>query len=437
MNMRPGFPPHKISIRAEAILEELEFHFQAETIEALLAPRGSRAKTSRIAALFDQVGETSDRQRRAIARRLMERNINTGAPLSARDAARLRKVIDPRTDVPLVQRSGVNERLRELLPEAPETMEDPRQVWEFVRSLLPDFLPEGLRANPEDSDNDGRPDDAEPGDPPPEDGDGQVGTGQEVLGPWPQNANPVPYTRLDFVIEEVLCLDSTNGEAGRDEISISGLFTQFDRHFNPGTWSTGRSESEVAPIQALGRFRDGENFTGLTTPFHSFDLTGWQMPCFATATVFLAETDPGGGFQAFVDAAASPVPPPSSDSTESLIYALQYSMLIAGGLMMAGAVALGPFGALGGFAIGVVIGVIWVYNALGGNRDEIFPPQTTAPQLVLRPAMFSDHPFYGATRSVTERLHFEVDGGAYDVFYHWELSEPLQTSPGDQDEAAG
>jgi hypothetical protein len=199
----------------------------------------------------------------------------------------------------------------------------------------------------------------------------------------------------------------------------------------------------VLPIDAIGQFRDGTVYRNVRDPYASFDLSTATMPHAAMVFFAMAETDPAGGFETFVNALDLEVRNLTGfNESEAMPYIIAMALgpIAAFGVGAGLGFAIGgPPGAAVGAIVGLVAGiVIMITSVLGlfgvldfSNNDEIFGLEEAS--VILNPRSLQGFPFRGSTRSETQRLLLEGDGGTYEVTYHWRLRNRRPEVTEDQD----
>ena len=420
--MRNGqrFDRSKVSNRGAVLLEEFQLLAQARLAEELMASTGGSSKGP-MSKLVELGPRYPARRRQRFVARLMNTDLSTGRALSARDRMRMRRMADPTSKVPMVERAGTARAVADALTSGvakdPTTPDEQR---DFLIGLLGEFQPVTTH-----DDEDGRPDDADPGDPTADLRPGRPQIAVDISPP--KQPRLVPYSKLDFVIEEVICVNTTRGEAGKDEISISGGAVSAPLNEES---SEMRSTRAVLPITAVGQF-GRSTIASLTPPFHTFELDGLTMPRYCRMFVTMAETDPQGGFDVFMR--QFNVNFLNSTGFDEIAYFQGVGDLVASagfsglaGLLIQLETEVdtpAEWEVLSGLLGGLVASVISLYFSFGGNEDEIFNVEQSTVYLT-RNAL-DDHPFYGGTRSPTDTLNFEGDSGLYEVNYHWELRDPV------------
>lgn len=396
-----------LSERGAAIARAFQLHYQAELAEVLLAEPGSMEKISPMARiLLRQKEQMPRRLRRKLIQQLMTQDVKSRRPLSSSERVMIKQVVDPKAKTPISERSEIKALLKKTMQPYMEikAIKKGDELYEILMALLADFYCIEPRKPDEKPRN--------------------VPGAFQVPAPQPQPP-VVPYSRLRMMVERVVSRDPTNGEAGQDEISISGAMFQGPLT-DPNNPQPPVGDPVVIPPVAVGQFRRNDVIEYNPDRVHAeFDLTGVQEPYLVNVLFTMAETDPSGGFGTFMSDLVTELRPNVGRILFEVFAALASGAV--GGVIGAGFGAMaGPVGAIIGAVVGVIIGLIApIYSLITNwqNYDDIFEINDD-PFLVLMPETFSGWPFFGATRSVTQTMVMVGDGGQYDVDFHWKLSQP-------------
>ena len=417
-----------MSDRAQAVIDATLLHYRGAFAEALLngkappAPERDKrlpnheGKTpNAVGAMMNMASELNRRQRKRLVSMLMNDDIGNHR-LTSSDRVRLKNRIQPGEKQAYAKRHPLEDAFASIYghPEAFKNKGE-RELEDWMRGQLGDFFP-GLRFA-----DDGRPDDAEPGDPSPDKGD-------------PEPTSPVPGTPpqqqfLHLNIDEIECVDDTNGELGPDEISYSGVATDGPM---AGFIDPSAVGGVLLEIRDAGAFRAGDtrNETALT-PFHSYDLSGLSMPHLFVVHLCMAETDRTSSvwtaFPMFMNFFFQDIQAEALNLWQVYLITIPGTTLAGAGI---GLHAGGPIGAAIGAAIGVLLGTVLTY-VFNGNSDDIFSPETIWLQLGTDPLSFE--PFNGNSRTSTVATELRGDGGTYNIHHHWALSGFSTAGPGDSD----
>ena len=393
--------------RGAAIARAFQLHYQAELAEVLMAEPGSMVKHSPMARILARQKEQMPRKlRRKLVQQLMTQDVKSRRSLTSTERVMMKRVVDPKAKTPISERSEIKSLLKKTMRPYAEVKEIKKgsRLYEILMAFLADFY----CIEPREPDEKPR----------------NIPGVFQVPPPEPQPP-VVPYSRLRMMVERVVSRDTTNGEAGQDEIAISGAMFQGPLT-DPNNPQPPVGDPVVIPPVAVNQFRRNEVFEYNPDRVHAeFDLTGVQEPYLVSVLFTMAETDPSGGFDTFMSDLVTELRPNIGQILWEVFGAL--AMGAAGGVVGAGFGALaGPVGAIVGAVVGVIIGLIgplYILITNWQNYDDIFDINDD-PLLVLIPETFSGWPFYGATRSVTQTMVMVGDGGQYDVDFHWELSQP-------------
>jgi hypothetical protein len=379
--------------RAQATIDTLRLYYLAEIAEALLSetPAGpmtrtkdrARRKTSVGQTMAKHLGHLDARQRKRFAKRLMNRDMTTGAPLSARDRLVLRRLVKPNSKENVFDRGDLIKILMEqLFPDGPVAIKDPVKAGKIWADLLTDFMPLA--------------------------GDSSGGGG----GGSPQPAT-IQHSALRLRLHEIRCLDETNPESGKDEISFAGVGLNGPAaSFDPINASP--SNTEMVQMQDTGKYETGDvrSWSG-GTRVHDFSLNQAVMPHAFSVYFVLAETD-WGGFSNFIE--------DLYEDIEADIATILASLAAIAGTAIASGAGIGTLagpigtviGAVAGAVLGAVIGVV-----VSVSQDDIFPPM--AIPMILSPETLAGAPFFGGNETAPFTETFVDHGGSYRLTYSWEL----------------
>lgn len=396
-----------LSERGAAIARAFQLHYQAELVEVLLAEPGSMVKISPMARILSRQKEQMPRRlRRKLVQQLMTQDVKSRRTLSSSERVMMKRVVDPKSKTPISERSEIKALLEKTMQPYAEikAVKKGSELYEMLMAFLADFhCIEPLK---------------------PEEKPRNIPGVFQVPRPDPQPPL-VPYSRLRMMVERVVSRDTTNGEAGQDEISISGAMFQGPLT-DPNNPQPPVGDPVVIPPVAVSQFRRNEVFEYTPDRVHAeFDLSGVQEPYLVSVLFTMAETDPSGGFDTFMSDLVTELRPDVGQILLGVFGAL--AMGATAGVIGAGFGALaGPVGLIIGAVVGTIIGLIVpLYSLITNwqNYDDIFDINDD-PLLVLMRETFSGWPFYGASRSVTQTMVMVGDGGQYDVDFHWQLSQP-------------
>jgi len=385
--------------RAQAVVETLQHYYTAEIAEALLSekPAGpmtmgsgskfknqARRKSSVGMTINKYLGHLDPRQRKQFARRLMTRDMTTGALLSPRRRLALRRMVKPNHKTHVFDRGPILKDLVEIL--FPGDIK-PIKGGAFWADILPDFIPQAADSN----------------------GGGSGGSGG---GGTPQPAT-VQYGALRLRLHEIRCLDATNPESGRDEIAFSGVGLNGPAaSFDPITATP--SNTDIVDMQETGKYETGDSksWSG-GTRVHDFSLNQIVMPHVFSVFFVLAETD-WGGFSSFIEDLYEDIEADVATIIATLAATIGVAIAAGAGI---GTLA-GPIGTvIGAVAAAVLSAVIGL--AVAASRDDIFPPM--AIPIMLTPEALSGSPFFGGTETAEFSETFVDHGGSYRLTYSWEL----------------
>ncbi|MFY0660078.1 MAG: hypothetical protein JXR15_06255 [Shimia sp.] len=256
---------------------------------------------------------------------------------------------------------------------------------------------------------------------------------------FPEQAIVTGVTAVEFLVDRVTCIRETRGEAGADEIRFAALgavglveaydVTEASGYFEvPGIPADRQGDQPVTDEFDAGSFRTSDTavFNPPIIPMR-FETRTMSLPRVFVTFFSMAETDPQGGFTAYLfeldTALRAEINYLTNEATMN-IYITMGSTLVGAfwvGTMIGAFV--GPIGALVGALIGLAVGivgalVIWL-GAMFANRDDIFDLQIRV--LELSPETLTGWPFHGNTTSVPLEFRTQGDGGTYDVIYRWRL----------------
>lgn len=394
-------PARGISRRGKAVLHELQLHYQAETAEVLLSDLGSMVKQSAVARLLAERVDPNPRRRRQQAEKLMTLNVVTGEKLSPGEVFRMRQAVKPGAKTPMRDRSGIVDTLSAILKPEKAVKKDSPQAWHHIMGILGDFYP--VDYGPLDSTSPHR----------------------VHIGPARLPAPVLPFGTLDMMVEQVICRDKT-GEVGKDEIAISGIKLQGPVVDPAVTTPPTTVASEVLPVTFVAQFKRNDVHTYAPPRLHaSFNLSSAFAPHFVAVFFGMAEQDGGGGF-----AGAMRDMNTELGNDIGLVLLNVFAVFISIGALGVGGAMVGSVGGVPGVVVGAIIGSvlgtiigIWTFTSNIQNLDDIIG-MSDHPTLFLVPETFTDWPFYGGTRSVSQTMVLEGSGAQYDVIYHWQLSQP-------------
>ncbi|WP_083098124.1 hypothetical protein [Pseudophaeobacter leonis] len=345
-----------LSERGAAIARAFQLHYQAELAEVLLAEPGSMVKISPMARILSRQKEQMPRRlRRKLVQQLMSQDVKTRRTLSSSERVMMKRVVDPKAKTPISERSEIKVFLEKAMQPYMElkAVKKGSELYEILMAFLADFYCiEPLK---------------------PEEKPRNIPGIFQVPSPDPQ-PTLVPYRRLRMMVERVVSRDTTNGEAGADEISISGAMFQGPLT-DPNNPQPPVADPVVIPPVAVGQFRRNEVIEYNPDRVHAeFDLTGMQNPYLVSVLFTMAETDPSGGFGTFMSDLVTELRPNIGQIFLEVFGAL--AMGTVSGVVGAGFGALaGPVGAVIGAVVGTIIGLIgpiYILITNWQNYDDIF-----------------------------------------------------------------
>ena len=386
--------PVAMTERAQAVVDTLQQYYIAEIAEALLSekPAGpmtlgkdreskerAQRKTSVGQTVTKNLGHLNSRQRRRFARRLMTRDMTTGTLLSPRRRMALRRLVKPGSKNNVFERGTIITDLVEILfPGDHSPIKDPVKSGRVWADLLTDFIPQAA--------------------------DGGGGT--------PQPAT-IPHSALRLRLHEIRCLDATNPETGKDEISFSGVGLNGPAaSFDPITATP--SNTDMVDLQDTGQYRTGDvNDWPTGTRVHDFSLNQIIMPHVFSVYFVLAETD-WGGFANFIEDLYEDIEADVATILAELATMVGTAIAAGAGI---GSIA-GPLGTvIGAIAAAALAAIIALISSI--SRDDIFPPMQIP--MMLTPETLAGSPFFGGTETAEFYETFVDHGGSYRLKYSWEL----------------
>lgn len=395
--------PTDFSPVMQAVQERITLHFRADMVETLARGKsGPPAFKSQDGEKHKPVGdvflamtkELDKRQRRALSRNLMTKGTKD-VPLSEKDKLWLRKYVDPKSKIPLAERSKLMRDISDILePKEPIKDGDRKALHRWVSWVFGSTLPERALNDLLDTD--------------PNDGTG-TNTGNQGAS--------APYASLSFVVDRLFCADTTNGEAGRDEISFRTIHTRGETALSS---NPNRVGGEISSIVDAGQFTDGDtNDFSPDLIMHTWDLTGITYPHMFATFFAMAETDPSGGFATYTRDFLD-----SLDAEMQSIWRELVGMWVGLAIWTFGTATL-VLGVIGLLVAAIIMAIFAIFYLLVGafvNYDDIF--DLGAMVVVLDEDTPDNPPFFGNARSMSFTDRLSGDGGAYDVTYHWQLSDP-------------
>ncbi|WP_299424597.1 hypothetical protein [uncultured Shimia sp.] len=436
--------------RARKASTLLSLYYQAELAETLLrgkaGPRsftqGNRKTQEQqerhpsVSAVFAKMAQALSKEKKAkLVQRLLETDPHSGRPLSADAKRRLSKIVDPDSKTPLSERFPITKELADILtPEENAQIKTPEDLQAHNRGILQEFFPGQLATMPQSGTKAAPPDQDQPlDDAPPTIQDAPPAT------VFPDQAIVTGVSAVEFLVDRVTCIRETRGEAGADEIRFAALgavglveaydVTEASGYFEvPGIPADRQGDQPVTDEFDAGSFRTSDTavFDPPIVPMR-FETGTMSLPLVFVTFFSMAETDPQGGFTAYLfelDTALRAEINYLTNEATMTVY-LGMASFIAASLMAGFTIGSigGPIGLLVGALIGIAVGilgalVIWL-GAMFANRDDIFDLQIRA--LELSPETLTGWPFHGNTTSVPLEFRTQGDGGTYDVIYRWRL----------------
>ena len=417
------------NIQARAITDTIALYYRAELAEALLSKKptksgllskdykertGKKAPPSVVEVMMRPYAKMTRKQRAKIANKLVTIDLATKKQLSAKDQYTLRKLVQPNSKTPMIERSDLLKDLSELIrPVEKIDIEDHESVRQWVTNLGSNFFPAMAMLDP-----DGRPDDSEP-DPTEDDETSET-------EPTPEPTPPIiPYTSLQFNIERIRCANPTNGEWGDDEINYGGIAVEGPLSFGS---SPSQASGEVLDIFDAGSFRNGtiQNFTP-NTLMHSYSLNGVISPHLFVVFFAMAEIDTHAVFETYINDVFTSL---EAEIEGLFLLAFATEAAIMGAGIAIGAIIGGPIAILITGVLGIMYGFLSYFWIMGAS-DDIFDLSNA--ELLLSQDSLQDWPFFGSNRSVSQNMMIYGDGGRYEVTYHWQLAGFIQAPPNDLD----
>ncbi len=440
--MAAQYPP-RTSERSQALIEVLALHYRAVLAEALIKgsadarffekmPDALREvvkppKTTLAEKFLKQMAEVDAKTRLRMAQRLMAGEVAGWPQLSAKDRMILKDWVDPKSPVPIEERTGIVKTLaaifrpsRGLKPTAP----DFERAWatELLHDLLPDQLgrPAGGKSPYDAPDQDPRdPDDEEEPQDPQNEGD-------------PTDIFDMPFAggALEFHLQRVSCVVATRGEWGRDEIAYGGLATQ-----GPLALGSNPDDATTTLITRtdIGDFSHGDSTAISPTRLHRYELDDVQTPHLFAVHFAMAETERrsgrgvmDGSFDAYLERLEDNL---NAELGNLMALGTAFAATMVGGTAAIGTLA-GPIGTAIGAAVGAIYsGIILLIQYT--NQDDIFGLETLP--LILAPETVTGAPFFGQSDTEVFTHRCRGDGGTYEIEYFWRLDMPVTPTAPDED----